>query len=286
MKDNQVFFKAAEIKRLNTQKRLFSSYEHFLYSEVLQGEELLVLDIGCNNGDKTKEKFDVPGVKAVIGLEYHKVLADHAQKKYGCEKFSFYRCNVDCEEFTDKLKAIMQDRGIVGFDIINLSLVLSHLTNPTKLLKCLKPFLSENGKIIILESDDSAVQIIPDREGLLPNVMKCLAVDSFAGDRTIATNMTDLLESAGYCDIAVTEVNIAATAAERQKKRDIYEVFFSYLLSDIKTLLKEEPDNGEYRECEIWLKRNKAKIKSTICKSSEKVSIGIKLFTACGGDRA
>lgn len=285
MKDNQVFSETAEIERLNTQKRLFSPYEHVLYEEVLQGKSLRVLDIGCNNGDKTVEKFDAPNVQCVIGFEYHKVLADSAQSAYGGDKFSFYPCNVESEDFLAFLQSVMQVHGINKFDIINLSLVLSHLTDPRKLLRILKPFLSRNGRLVILESDDSAVSLAPDGENLLPKVMHCVAVDAFAGDRTLAAKLPDLLQQTGYHGIEVIEVNIAAKGRDLNKKKAIYDVFFSYLQSDMEALLKEDPQNAEYHACLQWLAENKAQIKAAICERSEKVSLGIKLFVAHGGEQ-
>ena len=46
-----------------------------------------MLDIGCNDGMKTVERFSSEAVSRVLGLEYNEKLATKAQQSYGNEKY-------------------------------------------------------------------------------------------------------------------------------------------------------------------------------------------------------
>ncbi len=274
----EVFFAGTEIKRLKTQMQLFCEYEQPIYQKLLVKNNLCVLDIGSNNGKKTTEKFGVPCVDKVIGLEYHKGLSHFAEKHYGSEKFSFYQSNVEDEDFTEFVGNIMREKNISGFDIINMSLVLMHLKNPGALLSRLKPLLNPGGKLVILEADDSASYLKPDENSLLKEFFRILSTDKFAGDRRLATELDVLLKKCGYACVESNELNVSATGKEKRKKKDIYDVFFSYLLPDIKILLKQDPLNKDYLSGKEWLAEHGKELKALICNSESTISMGMRMF--------
>ena len=281
MKDS-IFQDVGEINRLAVQNRLFSSAEKPIYRQIMNGSGLTVLDIGCNNGGKTVDRFKCDNVNKVIGIEYHQKLVDSAQKKYGGDKFVFYCLNAESAGFISQLNEILAENNIESVDIIHISLVLMHLNNPQSLLTKLRDILSPDGKIIIVEAEDSASRLIPDEGNLFRDFMQLLKSDPWAGDRTCADKLPDMLKNAGYCNISKHTAAINAGGTELQKKKDIIDVFFSYLPLDIKQLCRIYPDNAEYKRCMKWLDSNYSTLTQEILKEKTDISMGICVYTGYG----
>ena len=281
MKDS-IFQDVGEINRLAVQNRLFLSAEKPIYRQIMNGSGLTVLDIGCNNGSKTVDRFKRDNVDKVIGVEYHQKLVDSAQKKYGGDKFVFYCLDAESADFISQVKEILAENNIESVDIIHISLVLMHLKNPQSLLNKLRDILSPNGKIIIVEAEDSASRLTPDKSGLFRDFMQLLKSDPWAGDRALADKLPEYLKNAGYCRISKHTASIHAGGSERQKKKDIIDVFFSYLPLDIKQLCRISPENAEYKRCMKWLDSNYSTLTDEILKENAEISMGICVYTGYG----
>lgn len=282
MKDSIIFQDGGEINRLAVQNRLFSSAEKPIYRQIMNGSGLTVLDIGCNNGGKTVDRFKCDNVNKVIGIEYHQKLVDSAQKKYGGDKFVFYCLNAESAGFISQLNEILAENNIESVDIIHISLVLMHLNNPQSLLTKLRDILSPDGKIIIVEAEDSASRLIPDKGNLFRDFMQLLKSDPWSGDRTCADKLPDYLNNAGYRRISKHTAAITAGGTELQKKKDIIDVFFSYLPLDIKQLCRIYPDNAEYKRCMKWLDINYSTLTQEILKEKTYISMGICVYIGYG----
>ena len=175
MQSQLVFQEKNEIKRLRVQNELLACYEAPVFAQIFsEGQDLAVLDIGCNDGAKTIERFTSDQVLCVIGLEYNEVLAAKAQKAYGNERFSFYPLDVEAEDFAERLRIIMNDKKIDGFDVIYLSFVLMHLSDVKGLLIALRPFLKTDGKLFIIEANDASSTLTGDKNGLLGEFLEIL----------------------------------------------------------------------------------------------------------------
>ena len=178
MQSQLVFGEKNEIKRLRVQNELLACYEAPVFAQIFsEGQNLAVLDIGCNNGAKTIERFASDSVLRVIGLEYNEELAAKAQKTYGNERFSFYPLDVEAADFAERLHNIMNEKQIDGFDVIYLSFVLMHLSDVKGLLIALRPFLKTDGKLFIIEANDAASTVTGDKNGLLGEFLEILKKD-------------------------------------------------------------------------------------------------------------
>lgn len=280
-----VFQDKKEIERLKSQCNLFLEYETPVIDDVLKskGGKVCVLDVGCNEGDKTVSLFSSDSVKKVIGLEYNKDLAEKAQKKFGDDRFSFYSLDVESSDFLSRLGDIMKREGVEAFDIIYLSVVLLHLKDPDSLLLKLKPLLKDDGTLVIVEGDDSSSFLVPDEDGLLKDFMKILNKDKYSGNRKLGASIEKMLVKCGYIIISLPVNAIVAGFGEREKKKVIYTVFFSYLKEDVAILLKEEKDNEEYKAWAKWLRENSSKLEKIIKSDDSCIKMGMKILVCHKG---
>lgn len=286
MQSQLVFQEKNEIKRLRVQNSLLSAYEDPIFAQIFsEGRNLSVLDIGCNDGKKTVERFSSESVSQVVGLEYNEKLAKKAQKTYGNEQFSFYPVDVEAKCFSERLRTIMTEKQIDGFDVIYLSFVLMHLNDVKRLLLNLQPFLKENGKLFVIEANDSASTLNNDENGLLGEFLKILKKDKYSGNRAVGATICEVLSDCGYRDICVWYDAVSATEGEKENKKAIFTTFFSYLSEDILLLLDAEPDNEEYRSWSAWLDLNYKTLKRLILQEESVISMGMKILTCTKGKK-
>ncbi len=282
MQKQSVFNEKKEIRRLKVQNRLLSAYEKPVLERVFaQREHIRVLDIGCNNGEKTVQRFADPCVEKVVGLEYNPELALEAQDRFGNDKFSFFSADVENPTFQILLTKQMQE--MEAFDVIYLSFVLMHLQEPERVLKALRPFLAPDGVLMIVEADDENAALIPDEGNLLHSFLHLLAQDPLAGNRQLGALLEEKLSNCGYENIASWCKGIEAWGDDKYVKADIFETFFSYLPEDVAQLLKEEPDNEVYRGCSSWLNAHYQELWRLIMSEHSQITMGMKILSCVRG---
>ncbi len=279
-----VFLDDEEIERLVVQLRLLMPYEKAIMKRLSNNKEsLTVLDVGCNNGTKSVALFSEDNIKKVIGLEFNRDLTQKATEKYGSNRFSFYECDVDSEDFAEKLSGIMIENNIESFDIVYLSFVLMHLKNPKSTLKVLKKFMSSDGVLVAVEPNDSISSLVSDKSFLLDEFLALLASDPYAGNRHSGGELPKILLDCGYENITVENDLISAKGAELLKKRDIFETFFSYFPKDSALLSENDPENPLYKKWDIWLTEKYDLLKQTIIGEKSKISMGVSIISSKRG---
>lgn len=286
MESKLVFQDETEMKRLSVQNTLLSSYEEPLLDALIRGkQDVTVLDVGCNDGRKTVKRFSSPLVTHVIGLEYNEELSRKAQREYGDERFTFLHLDVERNDFALTIEESLKDKGVKQFDIIYLSFLLMHLSDAKMFLASILPFLKEDGKIFIIEADDSSSFLQGDKNNLLKEFLEILSKDKYSGNREMGKNITSTLLECGYHDIKVWHNAISAGKGEIEKKEMIFTTFFSYLAEDVKILLDSEPENDDYKAWDMWLKNNFNTLRELVLMDESEITMGMKILTAGkGGD--
>jgi len=169
--------------------------------------------------------------------------------------------------------------------VIYMSLVLMHLSDIRHVLSVICSFLKEDGQVVIIEGNDENSTLIPDKKGLLPEFLHILREDKYSGNRDVGREIDGLLKETGFEKIHIWHESISAGAEEKEKKKDIFKTFFSYLPEDVELLLKEEPECEEYQEWKLWLDNNYKKLRRLIVQGNSSISMGIKIVSCVKGKR-
>ena len=279
MDKQNVFANEKELGRLGTQNQLIYGYEQPIFREIFAGKhDLAVLDVGCNDGEKTFRWFSVPEVTRVVGLELDDSLAAHAQAHYGGPVFSFHACDADAEDFSARVERILAREGVRRFDIIYISYLLSHLRAPEALLRALRPLLKEGGVLVAVESNDSAATLTPE-DGRFREFLAMLAQDPYAGDRAVGARLGEMLAACGFGTPTLRCGAISAGPGEEEKKAMIFEMFFSFLPEDAALLRAAAPEDERYAAWERWLAAHHAALRSAICAPGSSISMGMSIIT-------
>ena len=278
MNNIDIFHTEKELTRLNVQKGLLLPVERPILSELFSGRSgLRVLDIGCNDGVKTAAWFSVPEVSRVIGLEYNESLVESANSRFGGERFSFFGCDANADDFPQQLHRRMEETGISGFDLIYLSFFLCYLKDPDAVVELLLTLLAPGGHMLIVEADDGRAELRPEGNGLLQEFLRILGQDRYAGNRKIGGRLIGMLDRCGAQDIRLRCHALAGSTEE--KKQELFTMFLSYLPDDVAMLREEEPENPLYAEWENWLAENYEALQRAVLKESSELSMGMAVIT-------
>lgn len=276
-----IFDAAVELARLDIQSRMLARKDKPVYEKVVGGRGgLTLLDVGCSDGSKTVDRFSMEGVARVIGLEHIEKVAQKAQAEHGDEKFSFYCCDVEAEDFPERLRQIMGTEGIESFDIINLSHVLQHLSHPGLALEKLRQFLAPGGCVVVVEADDDLASLEPDPEGLFAAYLKIMDGDPYTGERRFGGLVGDLLRASGYGNVRQEDGVVRAGPGQEAEKKALRHIYCSFIEEDVALLLEKEPDNALYRAWEEWLRRDLARLGGQIEAPEASFAMGVRIFVA------
>ncbi len=280
----EVFAQEEEIKRLAVQKALLKEFERPIYERVIAGRsELCALDIGCNDGSKTIERFTKEHFSKVIGIDILDSVVEEANRQYGDDVYSFYCCNTALKSFSKKIQRIIDEEGVKGFDVINCSFVLMHVPYPEIVLSCLRRYLLPDGQIVIIEPDDTISKVTPDHNRLFKHFSEILMQDVYAGKRDFGRYVPGILEASGFSDWCMQAERIFSEQDDKSKKSDVFVVFCSYLKNDLEILRKEHPGNKTIKKQLKWVRDNEERLYHQMVDENTEITIGIKIFTGRGG---
>ena len=264
-----------EIERLNAQEELLWKAQLPFYSGFLNGEDMMILDIGCSDGYKTVKEFDRDNVRKVLALDSAPEAVSKAKANCGNEKFCFEMGNVEDADFEDRLIDLMKKYDIEAFDIVHLSLVVLHLKDPVRVLSILKKYIGKGGRIVIVEADDDKAALSPD-DYYLRKYNSLLKIDPYMGNRECANNMYIWLNKAGYGSIHDTYVY--AQGKDTATKKAMFDIYFSSLPVDFEDLCIDDPSNEDYRMAKDWLDENIDNIYEYLPQEKTVFSFGVSIF--------
>ena len=178
----------------------------------------------------------------------------------------------------------MEENQVEAFDLIHISLVLMHLAEPGRVLGVLREFLAPEGRVMIIEANDTVNRLFPDPAGLFRDFMGILMADPFSGNRDFANTIPGLLEEQGYGCVVQENETMSAAGNETWKREAVFDTFFSYLPEDVALLWGQEPDNPLYAQWEAWLREHYRELQQRVLAKESAITLGLSIYTAAKGE--
>ena len=152
------------------------------------------LDVGCGGGDVTRELARAAGPSGrVLGVDLDEVKLGIARRECaeaGLGNVAFAACDVTAWESSDV------------FDVIYARFLLTHLADPGRLLRSLRPRLRPGGRIIVEDIDfrgHFAEPACPAFDRYVELYTK--SVENRGADANIGPRLPGLLREAGFEDV-------------------------------------------------------------------------------------
>ena len=283
MGKQNVFAYENELERLNTQNRMMLHFEQPVFRALFSGKTgLRVLDVGCNDGEKTHLCFSHPAVERVIGLEINETLVEQARAACGGGKFRFEAIDVEAEDFSAQLGEILRREQIDGFDCIYVSYLLSHLRSPETLLRRLRPLLNDGGVLLVVDSDDSACSLSPEGGALFREYLAMIAQDPYGGDRSLGRRLPELLQSCGYGDVVQCFAPPVLGPEDLELRQYLF-TCYTFLEEDLPLLRVNYPNDMLYDRMEDWIAAHFAQLQSCFLAENATVVGGFTMYS-CAAD--
>lgn len=271
-----------EKKRLKTQQKILEKFDKACYDEIAASmESMRILDLGSNNGDFIMDRLgNKENTECLVGLEYNAEAVAKAQQTYGNEKIRFVQCNLDGESVADTIGSLTEQYRISDFNIVNISMLLLHLSDPLKLMRVLRKFMKPGAIVIIKDIDDGYNIAYPDPEGIFSHAISLCAKDPMAGYRNSGRQVFNILHKAGYRDIKLLKCGLDTTAMNYDEKEALFHTYFSFIKSDYEIFRAGDPDNAAMAESAGWFDEHYAEMEDAFLEDSFFFSLGFMLFTA------
>jgi ubiquinone/menaquinone biosynthesis C-methylase UbiE len=166
------------------------------------------LDVGCGSGDVTFDLADMVGADGkVVGIDMDETkvrLAREQSETAGSRNIEFRVLDIA--------------KGAVApaeFDLVHARFVLSHLPHPLQALTLMRKVLRPGGVIVVADVDFRGYFCYPDCPALWRHVgLYTEAARRKGADPNIGPRLPALLKQAGFADVNLDVVQLAATAGE------------------------------------------------------------------------
>ena len=268
--------------RLMQQQRLLLDYDMPVYEKLLAGKSgLNVLDLGSGNGVALMKRLgERKEVARIIGTEFDPTNVEHANDAFRSDRCAFYQCDVEAEDFLEHMEEIMEEQQIEGFDFINILALISHLRNPSKLLRNVKKLCNPGAVLIVRNIDDGLNIAYPDEDGEFANALSKLQMCASCGYRFSGRQLYYILKSRGFRDIVLEKTAINTVGMTVEEKEALFDVVFKFIGQGLKRELANNPDSDVIRAAHDWFFSKLDGLEERFMMQEFFLNFGFMLYTA------
>ena len=243
---------AGERERLTAQQIGYYEFDMRAINKVAakyeEGRPLVVLDLGCSNGELTSTRFCDSRFNTIIGVDYNPRDIEAAKKANYGDKFHFFCLDLESDDFLDRLNTEISGIGISKVDIVFMALTLHHLRDPNKLLFRLYDVFNDDGNIVLRGSDDGGKLCYPNGELLGSFLSRYNDLVGAASDRHNGRKLYKQLLDAGYVKINMLYNVVDTCEQTRPEKMLFYKVGFAFREGRLKEIRDRNPHNRQLCE--------------------------------------
>lgn len=281
---NKVFSEdnVAEQNRLKEQQQLLLKFDMPTYDKLLLGRKNLnVLDLGSGNGTALINRLGSRcEVSKIVGLEFDKSAAERANKLYGSEDIKFYCCDIEAEDFEERLIKIMDEMNIDKFDFVNMLAIVSHLKSPSKLFKSIKKFCREKATLLVRNIDDGMNIFYPDENGRFAHALSLLSQCEATGYRYSGRELYTIMSRRGYKNITLERSGLATVGMSYDERVAFFDTIFKFIKQGITTEAANNPLDNKLQEEKEWLYEEYDELEDEFMSSDFFMLFGFILYSA------
>lgn len=218
----------SEEKRLRAQNEILRDFSREFFEKTVK-PDFYILDVGCAAGDNISLRLEGLPYAGLLGVDIDEAQIEKARANYGGERNSFIACDITSDKFDDVLEDYLDDKDIAGFDLIHISAVLLHLSNPVSLLRVLRRYLKKSGSIFIQDEDDGANLVYPYSK-FFDRAFAIWADSEESGDRCCGRKIPSYLSAAVYKHVSLVKCGVSDAGLTQEKRTALWDIYFNYHL--------------------------------------------------------
>ena len=210
------------------------------------------------------------------GPIYDRVFSDRIKK----DNVWFYEVDCESTDFYSDMTGIMDELGIQGFDIINISMLLMHLKNPFKVLKSLRRLMSDKGCFIIIDPDYGLNYASPDPNGMFERLYDIYETLPTAGFTRSGRQIYSLLKKLDMKDVCLERIGYNTSHLDVSQKEDLFDACVRIVPLVIKETLDNGDSTSELEKSYEWVLDNMDNIEELFFRNDFLYSFGFMVYTA------
>lgn len=244
-----------EASRLNQQRAILKSFDQDIYDKILLGRSnCIVLDIGSNTGDLVIDRLGSrEEVASLLGIEFDEGAVQKANDHYKSDFVEFIQADCESNEFDDLLTEYEKTKGISGFDVVNISMLILHLRRPYKLLNTVRKHMNPGAVIFIRDIDDQLNIAFPDPDNFFSKTMDICKYLETSGYRWSGREIYNMLKKAGFTNITLEKQGLSTIGMNHDERAALFNTCFSFITEDMDIMCERYPNNEKYASDRSWL---------------------------------
>ena len=244
-----------EVKRLQIEEEVLFPYEKEYYDKMLCGKEHLnALDFYVLRPRATLKRLNRPEIDKLACLSYNENLIKEGEDL--CkdnDNIKFYMCDAEIHNIDAILEKVMKDMNIDGFDFVNMSMAIMDLKNPFKTLKTIKKYLKPGAVMYVRDVDDGLTFAYPDEKGYFAQFKNFYKLDTLSGSRLSGRQVYNIAKKIGAREIKLLKWGVDTSCMEYNRKRMLFDAWFSFIPNDFKRIARENPENESCKNVLEWI---------------------------------
>ena len=246
-----------EISRLKIQAFNSSSSDQIALDHIRDHggfrEHSVILDAGCAYGYVAEDRFGhADWADKILCIENNERVIEKARQMHTNPKMIFEAADLESEDFSEQFQNILDRHGIEKIDIIFSALTLHHLKNPNKVLRKLRRFLAENGRIILRGSDDGSKLCYPDHDLMTQIIQKSLTAEGVS-DRLNGRKLYTQLADSGYRNIRIFSNMKDLSNIDYDDREGLFKESFAYRSYYFRKAYEKDPPDMRPRNDYEWM---------------------------------
>lgn len=268
--------------RISTQNKFVYDFAGETYRQLLGAPsdscKKTFLDIGCNTGVQAHMFIADRSDIRYVGVDREAAALECGRHLY--PDACFYQMDCESKAFHEQLSRIEDELDIDGFDYINVSMLLLHLRHPKTLLDVLANHLNEDGQIIILDIDDGFNVAYPDEKGYFKRAVDMCFQLEYSGYRHCGRTIYKMLTDVDLQNVQLHRIGLSTIGMNRKRKEEYYEIYFSFILDDLRKMHEEYPDNHFVATDLQWMEEKYSEMKMQFKQKEFFFNLGFVIYSA------
>ncbi len=270
-----------ENKRLKTEAEMLFPIETQIYDKLLKDRTNLTCLIantmyapGVMNKLKRKE------ISNIIGLCYNEKAYMAANYEYESDNVIFYHQDVEEKDFEEKMESYLQERGISGFDLVDITMGFLDWKNPFRVIRIISHFLNPDALIFVRDIDDTVLFAYPDDKRLFRQFFSYYRTDPISGFRQSGRRVYGYLKKIGARTVTLEKSGIDTSMMSFKDVEKMFFSYFGFIPNDFNIALKKDINNKLYREVLKWCDEHYAELEELFLDEDFIFNSGYFIYTA------
>ena len=260
-----------ESERLTLQQNLLYDFDMQVYCKYLDRKKPInILDLGCNDGNVSLQRFKSFAINQYIGLD---IIKSTISSK---NNISFYQTNLEDDKLDKFIEKIMIDKKIDGFDVINALALIAHIKNPSAMLNKLKKFCKKNALIFIRNIDDGFNVCYGSK--MVEKGLKLLNKTCFTGYRFSGRQIPKILYKVGIKDIKLVKTGISSLELDKANKNALFYTIFDFIKNSLDKETELKIISSQNEKYKRWLEQNFNKLEEDFMKDDFFIHFGFMFY--------